>query len=1037
MIKQKKIYGIVLIITLMLLVFPIKIYASSMIDKIKPVEYTEEYKQYLQLPEEQRKNRIEPNMYDLPKTSYKYKNPLRHLRLVGSSVEPSFTLQNTIPTNMVVKNQGTTETCWSFATIAALETNLALRNASGLNIAKVYDFSERHMDYATTKTFANNVKNPYGFNRMPGSSGNWYIATAYLTNGLGAINENEMPFQNDVGVIDIAQIQNKTVTTQVYDTIEFPTYTPTTVTEEMKQKMKEHIKNYGSISANIHGAQIQSDYYNDATGAIYCDNKISCPIDHAVSIIGWNDNYSVTNFNSNHRPTNNGAWKIKNSWGTAVGEDGFMYISYEDVNVYNALAGFIKTEDSINYENIYQYNYLGRDQLMSVQNSNVYLGNKFTKKTAGTEYLTQVAIAVPETTTCKVYVNPNGSSMAKNSLKPVNLKSGVSQTLEPGYHTLEFLNPLLIKTNEFAVVIECEGTRDNLISFWMESKVSGTFFETVEVESEKCFTTYAEGFDTNQWLDLSKMSEINSSLPNGDSTIKAFTVANIENDTLKSIKITTPPTKTTYIAGENFISDGMVVTAVYESGAEKLLVDYDITNGTNLAEGQEAVTISYEGKQVRQAITVEKNAVTNISIKVPPTKTSYKTGESFSSEGMVVEATYKNGKKETITNYTVKDGANLKEEQKTVTIEYEGKQVTQAITVTPLLVTSIEIQKAPNKTNYVKGQNFNKAGMIVVAIYENGTKQEITDYQIENGTDLKLDQTTVTIQFGNFNAIQEIRVEDKTITNIVISKMPNKTTYIQNKENLDLTNGMIKITYNDNTTEEIAMTSEEVKNTGFSNEKLGKVTVTLTYLNKQVLLELEIVKQPTAQSSDLSNAKSLVQKAKIYAFTSDSQKDYLLMDIQVKDIKRNLTNETYEYYYYLSDKQEEGIIQDWILIKEEQKENTTISFKIDTRDIENLTQLSDASTLYLYVKEVVQKGGDQKVAITKAMEVETNIDDIEIYIDNVKKTEQNDKNDKDNTVADGKLPQTGSNMPVIITVAVVVAMVGIICYVRYRRVKLH
>ena len=41
----------------MLLVFPIKTHASSMIDKIKPVEYTEEYKQYLQLPEEQRKNR--------------------------------------------------------------------------------------------------------------------------------------------------------------------------------------------------------------------------------------------------------------------------------------------------------------------------------------------------------------------------------------------------------------------------------------------------------------------------------------------------------------------------------------------------------------------------------------------------------------------------------------------------------------------------------------------------------------------------------------------------------------------------------------------------------------------------------------------------------------------------------------------------------------------------------------------------------------------------------------------------------------------
>lgn len=128
--KQKKIYGIALIITLILFILPVKVYASNIIDYIKPVEYTEEYKEYLKLPEEQRKNVIEPRMYDLPKTNYEYKNPLRHLRLVGSSLEPSFTLQNTIPANMVVKNQGTTATCWSFATMSALETNLALRNTS-------------------------------------------------------------------------------------------------------------------------------------------------------------------------------------------------------------------------------------------------------------------------------------------------------------------------------------------------------------------------------------------------------------------------------------------------------------------------------------------------------------------------------------------------------------------------------------------------------------------------------------------------------------------------------------------------------------------------------------------------------------------------------------------------------------------------------------------------------------------------------------------------------------------------------------------
>ena len=65
--------------------------------------------------------------------------------------------------------------------------------------------------------------------------------------------------------------------------------------------------------------------------------------------------------------------------------------------------------------------------------------------------------------------------------------------------------------------------------------------------------------------------------------------------TVKSIKITTPPTKTTYTAGEDFDPKGMVVTAVYDDNSEADLTakDYTIFHGDKLTQGQTDVTIQY------------------------------------------------------------------------------------------------------------------------------------------------------------------------------------------------------------------------------------------------------------------------------------------------------------------------------------------------------------------------------------------------------------------------------------------------------------
>lgn len=155
--------------------------------------------------------------------------------MLGSSVNSRFSLKDVIPTNLAIRNQQQTNSCWAFAALSSLETNLALSNyRNGTNTSKVYDYSERHMEYATTKTFANNETNPIGYNRVVGSGGNWWTAEPYFINGTGAIPESELPFENNEDIINISAIQNKTVSTQVSDTIYFENYEYSDGTEKQK-----------------------------------------------------------------------------------------------------------------------------------------------------------------------------------------------------------------------------------------------------------------------------------------------------------------------------------------------------------------------------------------------------------------------------------------------------------------------------------------------------------------------------------------------------------------------------------------------------------------------------------------------------------------------------------------------------------------------------------------------------------------------------------------------------------------------------------
>lgn len=1084
--KKIRKVSMLLLITILMLV-PNKIMATTM----QEAEYSERYKWWLSLSDEEKANTLMPSMYEVPSNKPKKSNIISKSRALRAGASINFNLKNVIPANVTIRNQLNSDSCWAFSALSALETNLALTNYhNGVNTSKIYDFSERHMEYSMVREFKNNQINSYGLNRTPGSGGSWYFAQAYLTNGSGAIEEEQMPFENNKNVIDISKIENKTVSAQVYDTIEFADYqklSGTNKTEAMNA-IKEHIQNYGAVFANMHAVALNdttSGCYNNKTGAIYCNSYFTHSANHAISIVGWDDNYSIDNFGT-LKPSSKGAWIVRNSWGEktdigtlseyktvifkaneqycksqgwnsgaeipdqyatqiaqnngyivengtvkmTVGDNGYCYISYEDCNVSFGMYGIVKAKEGKNYENIYQYDENGASTKYILSTNKVWLYDIYNKKTTGKEYINQVAIHAPQTYICKVYVNANGTDITSSSMKQVKLKSGDTKTIGTGYHILEFEKPIEVTGNNFCVMLEID-TPEDQISFSAETNSDGMeWYKYTTIETGKCFVGTGDDIDSVTWTDLGKIQEVNKNTKNIDSTLKAFTVSKLEDTSLKNIELATAPSKTNYVEGQNFDKTGMVIKANYNNDTSEILdsSSYSITNGTNLVVGQTSVTVTYNEKSIEVPITVEKNAVTQLQITNMPSKTSYKEGQNFDNTGMVVMATFKDGTSKNVTDYEIVGGNNLEQSQTYVTITYEEKSAQVPITVTANALVSIKISKIPNKTKYVVGQNFNTDGMIITGVYQDGDENTIENYTIEDGQNLKLGQTTVTITYQTKSVMQAITVEAKTITEIAINKMPTKTTYIQNKESLDLTGGELKISYNDGMYETILLTDNEVQITGFNNKILGKNTISVTYKNYRTEFDIEIIKEIIAVNSNFSNASCKVNNMKIYTFT-DNRKSYTLIDATINGIQKAEENESYEYFYYVSSRADEKNITDWIKVDNGSIQNGRLNILINSNDIKNYEDMAEAENLYIYVKETVTKSGDQATTVSKPMRIDPNTE-IKTYIDNIEKT---DFNSGDSTTANGTIPNAGiSNIVIFIAV---IAGFGIFVFIKYKKIS--
>ena len=226
--------------------------------------------------------------------------------------------------------------------------------------------------------------------------------------------------------------------------------------------------------------------------------------------------------------------------------------------------------------------------------------------------------------------------------------------------------------------------------------------------------------------------------------------------TLERIEVTTNPNKTAYEEGERFDKTGMVVTAVYSDNSRETVTDYTYAPTGSLTANDKRVIITYKDKTATVTITVKEKTppvvektLERIEITKNPNKTEYEEGEKFDKTGMVVTAVYSDNSKETVTDYTYTPTGSLTANDKRVIITYKGKTTTISISVKKIekVLERLEITAPPSKTTYKEGEKFDSTGMVVTAIYSDGTREIITNYNCFPVVELTTSNDKITVSY--------------------------------------------------------------------------------------------------------------------------------------------------------------------------------------------------------------------------------------------------------------------------------------------------
>lgn len=225
------------------------------------------------------------------------------------------------------------------------------------------------------------------------------------------------------------------------------------------------------------------------------------------------------------------------------------------------------------------------------------------------------------------------------------------------------------------------------------------------------------------------------------------------------IEITSPPTKTTYNAGENINLTGIVVTATFSDGSTQDVTSectFTPSSGTVVYENTTKITANWTWEDTiayttNTAITV-KRVLTGISITTAPAKTTYYKGDSLDLTGMVVTATFSSGATEVVTSgcsFSPTNGSALSSYGAvTVKVSYTENGVTKTAT-TPVTVTvkTVAFNDSATDQEIIDMLDAHEQGII-----------NITDYWTVNDTRTASISSIAATGVGESHAAQQVHV---------------------------------------------------------------------------------------------------------------------------------------------------------------------------------------------------------------------------------------------------------------------------------------